>query len=214
MRRIYSGYFVIIIAFILSCNLAQGRYSLKPPEVNDVSSDGHLFTEVKGDLITVEIRDVTLNEVLKQLSAQNDITFLLPPSLGEEKIMVRFSNHKIDKGLNKILASYNRIFIYTEEESNSHQLPLTRLTEVRIYPRYEDKKKGKVGTVSVRNSKTSKPGREGKGKSAERYSKKGSAKKGGRKSVGTSSQSLEFRNAKKRLEGVKTLAESGSVMAI
>ena len=203
MRRIYLGYFVVIIIFVLSYNLAQGRYIMKPPEVNDVSSDGHLFTEVKGDLLTVDIRDVTLNEVLKQLSDQNGVTFLLPPSLGEEKIMVRFSNYEIVRGLKKILSPYDHIFIYTEEESNPHQLPLTRLTEVRIYPRYGDKKGGKLGKASVRNPKASKPSRESYDKSAERYRKKESAKKRGGKSVRSSSQSLKAAKSLARKSGVK-----------
>jgi len=215
MRRIYLVYFVIIIIF-LSCNPAQGRYKLKPPEVSTISSDGHLVTKLSGDLLTVDIRDVTLNEVLHELSAQIDITFLLPPSLGEEKIMVRFFNYEVDKGLNKILASYNRIFIYTEETREPHQpQPLfTRLKEVRIYPRYEDKKKGKLGTVSVRNPKTSKPSGESNNKSAERYSNKESAKKGRRKLVGTSSKGLASRNDKARLKAIKALAKKGGVKDI
>jgi len=213
MKRIYLGYFVVIIIF-LSCNLAQGRYILKSPEASDVSSDGLLHTEVKGDLLSVDIRDVTLNEVLNQLSAQNGVNFLLPPPLGEEKIMVRFSNYEIDKGLKKILSSYDHIFIYTEEESNPHQPLSPRLKEVRIYPRYGDKKGSKAVTASVRNPKTSTPGRESKGKSAERYSKKESAKKRGGKSVGTLSQSLKSKNAKTRLEGVKAFAQMGGVGAI
>ncbi len=65
--------FTIIISFILSFNLAQG--SQKSSEVSATTSEGFLFTELKGDLLTVDIRDAALEEVLKEISAQNGIIF-------------------------------------------------------------------------------------------------------------------------------------------
>ena len=215
MKRIYLGIFFKILIFIaLSINLAQGSFNKKPSEMSDISSEGYLFTELAGDLLTVDIRDVALEEVLKQISAQNGITFLLPPSLGEEKVMVRFSHYKIDRGLNKILAPYNRIFIYSEENYNPDQPSLTKLTEVRIYPRYEDKKKGRVEMASVKSPKTSKPRRESENKGAKGSGRKKSGEKEGRESVKHSPKSLKKKNSKMSVEKVKTLARVGNAEAI
>jgi len=200
----------VIIFIFISNNFAQGSYSKKPSEVSEISSDGYLFTEFKGDLLTVDIREVNLEQVLRQISSKNGITFLLPPSLGEEKVMVRFSSYKIDEGLNKILAPYNRIFIYNTEENNAHhQSPLARLKEVRIYPR-SDKggTKGKVELASI------KPAREAKSKGSKRYGKSGSAKKWGKKSVVRPSKSLKRENQRVTVEKVRAWAKRGDVIAI
>ena len=80
MRRIYVGFFVIIISFIISPNLAQGSYSPKHTDMTADSSDGNFFAERVGNLLSVDIRDVSLEKVLRQISRQNGITFSLPPS--------------------------------------------------------------------------------------------------------------------------------------
>ena len=232
MRIIYLEFFVIIAIIFLPYNLAQGSHSQNPSEVSATTSEGYLFTELKEDLLTVDIRDVALEEVLKELSAQNDITFLLPPSLGEEKVMVRFSHYKIDMGLNKILAPYNRIFIYTEENPNPDQAPLTRLKEVRIYPRsYEENKKGKGETTAVRPPQGIKPSREtkineraAKGDekkkpvASRRPSKnkrmsvdkiKAWANRGGEKAIGYLASALKDKSLQVRKEAEKALEEIG-----
>lgn len=209
MKRIGSIFFPIflIISFVTSHHVAQGSYSLESPEVNTNSSGVYLFTEAVGDLLTVDIRDAILDEVLKQVSTQFGIKFLLPPSLGKEKVMVRFSNFKIDDGLNKILAPYNHIFIYSEECHNSHQPPLAKLTEVRIYPRFhEGPKEGMLELASVIRPETSKRSLRDKDNDAKRYGREKLDKSGGRKSLETLSDDLNSSNPNVRLEAVRALA--------
>lgn len=134
MRRIYLGFFIIIISFFITYKVAQGSYSPKQTEGTAISADSNFFAEYVGDVFTVDIRDVDLEEVLRQISRKNGITFFLPPSLAKERVMVRFSNLKLDEGLGKILHHYNRIFIYLEESYPFAGPSITRLTEVRIYP--------------------------------------------------------------------------------
>jgi len=208
MKRIGSILFPIflIISFVASHHVAQGSYSLESSEVN-TNSSGVLFTEAVGDLLTVDIRDVTLEEVLKQVSTQMGIKFLLPPSLGKEKVMVRFSNFKVDDGLNKILTPYNHIFIYSEEYHNSHQPPMTKLTEVRIYPRsHEGNKEGMLELASVIRPETSKRSLKNKNNDAKRYGRDKLDKSGGIKSLETLSDDLNSSNPNVRLEAVRTLA--------
>lgn len=126
---------LVILGMIINSEV-QGSYSLKQGEGNAeetaISSKG-FFAERAGDLFSMDIKDVALEEVLTRISRENGITFLLPPSLAEEKVMVRFSNLKLDQGLGKILQHYNSIFIYFEETNLSSESSVTRLTEVRIY---------------------------------------------------------------------------------
>lgn len=206
MRRAGLVFLTFFIFFIY--NLAQGSYSIEHPEVRSISSGGYLFTEVVDDLLTVDIRDVPLEEVLKHLSDQNGITFFLSPSLGKEKVMVRFSNFKIDDGLNKILASYNRIFIYSKEDCNSHEPPTTRLTEVRIYPRFQKTdKQGKLAVTPGIHSKASQHSLENK--DTKRYGMKDSGVSGGKKSVETLSKSMKNKNFGARGRDVKQSAMIG-----
>ena len=211
MKIIYLKLSILIILITtlgISYNLTQGSYSKNPSGVSAVSSEGYLFTELVGGLLTVDIRDVSLEEVLQEISTQNGIRFFLPPSLGEEKIMVRFSNCKIDEGLNKILTAYNRIFIYTEEDPNPHQSSLTRLTEVRIYPRsYKGNKKGKWEVTSVKSPKALKPSKESK-------SKDKAARRFGKEESATSYKSWGKKNPKMSVDKVRKLAERGDAKAI
>ena len=222
MRRI-SVKVIFIVSFIpLFFNFAHGSYSQKPSEVSDTSSEGYLYTQFSGDVLTVDIRDVALEKVLEEISAQNGITFVLPPFLGEEKIMVRFSDYKVDRGLNKILTHYNRIFIYTEDDDSAGQLPCTRLKEVRIYPRsYEGDKKGRVEMASIvhRGASTGSKESEDEGSKdtgSKKYLRKESVKnkKGRIKSVGELSKDLESKNPDVRLKAVKALARIGNDKAM
>jgi len=212
MRRIYLV-IIVLLNFIISYTLVQGNYQPKQNEVSTVSSEGNLFTQLKERLLTADIRDVALKEVLQQISDQNGITFLLPASLEEEKIMVRFSNLEIDEGLVKILNPYNRIFIY-KEDHNPPQPPIIRLTEVRIYPR-NNKSKLKEKLISI--SRGSKQFVEDIDNDREKHVIRRSGEieeRNEKRSVKSLSSALKNRDPKKRLKAVKTLAKLDTVDAI
>lgn len=217
MKRIGSIFFSIflIMSFAPSQHGAEGSYSLESPEVNIRSSEVHLSTEIVGDLFTADIRDADLDKVLKQVSDQMGIKFLLPPSLGKEKVMVRFSNLKIDDGLSKILAPYNHIFIYSEEDHNSCQSPTTKLTEVRIYPRFHDgHKEGMLELASVIRPETSKRRLKNKDTDTKGYGTEDLDESGGRKSLEDLSDDLNSSNPNVRLEAVRSLAGFGNEKSV
>jgi len=207
--------FIAILSVTLSSfNLAHGSYSKEPIKETGVSSGGLLFTELTDNLLTVDIRDVTLREVLGELSAKNGISFLFPPSLGEEKVMVRFSHYKIDEGLHKILAPYNRIFIYTKNTSDVHHPSTTRLTEVRILPRDEDKKEGKERITSSTDPKTSTSSEKTQEEVSRHEKKEPPQKKEGTESFKTLSKGMKSTNVEERVAAVKGLASVGNMNAI
>ncbi|MBW1825258.1 MAG: HEAT repeat domain-containing protein [Deltaproteobacteria bacterium] len=151
MKRFFLIAF-IILGIITINGKVQGSVSLNKSDGNGISSKA-FFSKQVGDLFTMDIKDVALEEVLQEISRKNgitfslppslaEITFSLPPSLAEEKVMVKFSNLKLDEGLGKILhRRYNNIFIYMEQTNPSSQSSTTRLTKVKIYPRSNKYKK-------------------------------------------------------------------------
>lgn len=134
MKRFF---FIIVSTLCLSVIYNHGEIegSVNPDKIGGkgISSDVVIDGQI-GDLFSMDIKDVSLSEVLTRISDKSGITFLLPPSLAEEKVMVRFSNLKLEEGLVKIIHPYNTIFIYSEDTDPSSPSSTTTLREVRIYP--------------------------------------------------------------------------------
>ena len=131
----------IIFVIALSSNFkeVQGSYGQKGNEGEVITSPG-FFVDQVGRLFTMDIKDVTLEKVLAEISRRHGVIFLLPPSLAQEKVMVRFSQLELDKGLSKILRPYNHIFIYAEGNHPSHESSPSNLTEVRIFSHLQEGK--------------------------------------------------------------------------
>ena len=93
---------------------------------------------------------------------------------------------------------------------------LTRLKEVRIYPRSDEgHKKAKMEMSSVKHPKVSITTKENEDKAAKRSAKKESGeKKKGRTSVETSSKKVKSKNDQSRLKEVRELAKTGDAKAI
>jgi hypothetical protein len=145
-RRARLSYF-IVIGIIFLCTSVKGSYRSGQSGEESMPADGR-FPHLEGPVLSMDIKDEPLKKVLEHISDQSGITFLLPPSLGEEKVMIRFSNLTAEECLVKILAPYNRIFIYKEERS-ALQFPTRRLAEVRIFPhRYEGRVKEPVMRIA------------------------------------------------------------------
>jgi hypothetical protein len=130
MKKILFSCCVLSIAFMYSVGFC--TYPEESSET-DSSSGNSLFTKYKDDLLSADIKDVPLGDVLQKLSDETGILFSFPPSIGEESVMVRFSNFTIPEALNKILASHDRIFIYEETQPDADESLPGRLKEVRVY---------------------------------------------------------------------------------
>jgi hypothetical protein len=198
---VYSSF--VMLFFIISVHLAQGSYPSGP------TKEG-IATELKGDLLTVDIRDVPLREVLTHLSDQHGITFLLPSSLGEEKIMVKFANLTINDGLDKILKSYNRIFIY-QKDDHSPETSTILLKEVRIF---SNEYTGKAGVPLVRIAR----GLPQVAKAVEMPAKTSTVTPSDGKEkeslVQDMSANLKSGNREDKLDAIKTLKSIGTVRAM
>ena len=121
---------IVAIAVLSStagfCSLSQGK-----PGEPSASSMGSLTAKLESNVLSVDIKDASLEEVLRKLSDQTGISFSLPPSLCNDRLMVRFANFEIDEAIDKVLGPYDRVFVYDQMENNTEEVG--RLREVRIY---------------------------------------------------------------------------------
>jgi hypothetical protein len=117
----------------LSCTIGFCSYSQAKPEGKSSSPGGSLFARYEDELLSVDIKDAPLDEVLQKISDQTGISFSLPPSLCKNRLMVRFANFAIDAGIDKVLVPYNRVFIYDQAGDTPGEPGSGKLREVRIY---------------------------------------------------------------------------------
>jgi hypothetical protein len=215
MKNKFLFFPCVVIVLIALSNPAQARYRSEQSGKSAISSGDNdaIFVELKEERLTADIKDVALIEVLKRLSDQIDVDFVLPPSLGKEKVLVRFSNSKIDEGLDKILRPYSRISLYREDQRLPGAPVTRRLTEVRILPR---EYKGKSPELSVRISGGTWPGEE---QTADTRKKKQEIKNTAvdeeKTSLKTLAATLNSRNRiKSKLEAIAELEKVGTVKAV
>ena len=212
MKLSLCVFMILLGILIYPLKGVEGSYTVNTPEVSTPTKGDSFSVAIEGgDLLSVDIRDAALGEVLQHISDKNGIIFSIPPSLAQDKVMVRFSRFKVDEGLNKILTSYNRIFIYSktsDDTSNS-----TGLTEVRIYPRLQEQGKKSKETplvihpgVSLSSPVTT--------EHTEDASQGASVKnpprdRGSMVKLEDYSKALQDRNPKRRIDAGKTLGWAG-----
>lgn len=144
-----------ILAIIVSLTFSHYGFGSTSKQTYDTGdkwlAGGSLFTNRLGDQFSVDIRSIPMQNVLKELSRNYGIRFLLPSSLADEEVMVRFTNLKLDEGIKKILDPYDTIFIYRESDH--------KLREVRIYKGAKEESSINISEIGSTNEK----GTEGSG---------------------------------------------------
>jgi hypothetical protein len=133
-KRAFLSLLVIIVISEFTSYGPRASYNQKHDTEINKSSQRNSVVKGTENLISIDITNQHLEMVLKKLSHDHQITFVLPSSLQDDEVMVRFSNFNLDKGIKKILALYNTVFIYAEMQPQSHSPRRTALKEVRIYP--------------------------------------------------------------------------------
>lgn len=208
-RIIHQLCFILVLIFI--CTSAQGNYPSDQSGGVSVPPDG-LLSDPGRAVLSMDIKDEPLKEVLERISDQNGITFILPPSLAEEKVMMRFSNLTLEEGLSKILSPYNHIFIYRESQRPS-KFPVAQLEKVRIFPHtYEGRVQEPLMSIAegTSDSKGAVPS-EGKEKDRAASNDEGSR---GETYIETLTTTLQGRDREAKLDAVKVLRDAGTVDAV
>ena len=218
MKKILFPFCVLSIVFIYSLGLC--TYPEESSKT-DPSSGNSLFAKYEDDLLSVDIKDVPLADVLQELSDETGILFSFSPAIGEENVMVRFSNFTIPDALNKILSSHDRIFIYADSQSGSDESSPSRLKEVRIFtplPQGTTREATK-GTSSespkVINSRSSEPAQVASNNTTQRKTaKRPYARTGKRQTVASLGDDLKSSDSNVKLEAIRRLGSIGNADAI
>jgi hypothetical protein len=150
-KRVFLSLLVIIVLLIFTSYGPLASYNQQHDTEMNESSQRNSVGKHTENLISIDIKNQHLEMVLKKLSRDYKITFLLPSPLQDDEVMVRFSNLNLDKAIKKILAPYNTVFIYDEIESQSHSPGRTDLKEVRIYPS-DVKSSGEEPMITIQGS--------------------------------------------------------------
>jgi hypothetical protein len=211
MKRILFSCCVLSITFFYSFGFC--TFPEESP-TTDSSSGNSLFTKFEDDLLSVDIKDVPLGEILQKLSDETGILFSFPPPIGEERVMVRFSNFTIPEALNKILSSHDRIFIYEERQSDSDESLPSKLKEVRLFtPLPKGTSKGATSEpTTVTSSKSNQPTKTAKATNVQRKTgKRPPAKK---QTVASLGEDLKNNDYRVRLDTVRNLRNIGNADAI
>jgi hypothetical protein len=208
-RIIHQLYGILVIIFI--CTSARGNFSSDQTGEERVAPDV-LFSDPGRAVLSMDIKDEPLKDVLERISDQNGITFLLPPSLAEEKVMIRFFDLSLEEGLSKILSPYNHIFIYRESRSPSKSSAPT-LEKVRIFPHtYEGRVQEPLMSIAEGASE-SKGAAPSAGKEKDRAASRDEGKRG-ETYVETLTTTLQGGDPEAKLDAVKVLRDAGTVDAV
>ena len=216
MKKILFSCCVLSMVFMYGVGFC--TYTGESPETESPSLGNSLFTKYEDNLLSVDIKDVPLGEVLQKLSDETGVLFSFPPAVGEERVMVRFSNFTIADALKKILSSHDRIFIYEETQPDSDESVPSRLKEVRIYtpPTKGTTNRGSTSKPStVTHSNSSQPTQVAKSSTvARKTGKRPNARTSGMGAVNSLADDLKDTDYKVRLDAVSNLSRIRNADAI
>jgi len=211
MRRIRLAGIVSVV--VLSCITGFCNYSQARPEGKAASPSGSLYTKYDDELLSVDIKDAPLDEVLRKIADHTGISFSLPPSLCKNRLMVRFANFDIDAGIDKVLSPYNRVFIYNQAADQPEQPGTGQLREVRIYLQDSGKNRASEKPVII-TAQRSDQNHTGKDKAENNQVLKSSPKQTEVKSLKEWFKDLEEGNEATKLNAVQGLARMGGIEAV
>lgn len=91
------------------------------------NKDDRLFAiQIHEDLLTVNVKDVPLRQVLMEIANQIDTKIVFSVS-ADELLVDDFSNLSIEKGLKRLLYDYNHAFIYDTEKNKGSSSKIRKI---------------------------------------------------------------------------------------
>lgn len=77
---------------------------------------GEIHIGFEGQIMSAELRDVSLREILKKLKREKGIWFEGDESLLEEKVSIWFKDLPLQEGLRRILSCINHILVFDQDK--------------------------------------------------------------------------------------------------
>ncbi|HEA68868.1 MAG TPA: hypothetical protein ENI07_18950 [Desulfobacterales bacterium] len=131
------GFYSTCILLFLTLNLPSGSVSSEYS-----AKSAPLVVQFRDNLLTVRVNNLTLKEVLKEISKQTGIEIISYAST-EIPVSADFSDHVSDEGIKRLIRDFAFIFIYNSPNSKDVR---TALTKVLIYPKTDKKLQKKEET--------------------------------------------------------------------
>ncbi|MGH8526267.1 MAG: HEAT repeat domain-containing protein, partial [Gammaproteobacteria bacterium] len=95
-----------------------------------MASAAFFSAEVRGELLTLRVRDMPLKHVLEEIAWRSGIVVSIQGAL-EEPVTKVFDDLPIDRALRRLLKDKNHVFLYTRRDADD--VTRYRLAEIRIY---------------------------------------------------------------------------------
>jgi type II secretory pathway component GspD/PulD (secretin) len=103
---------LIAVSFLLSMILPPIGKNMVYSAEHD---SNHAKISVKNAMISVDLENALLGEVLKEIKAQSKIKFTVDESLLQEKLSVKFEDLPLQEGLERILASMSYGLVFDQD---------------------------------------------------------------------------------------------------
>ena len=114
----------VILTFL--ANIARAEDVLKTTEATAQPSQSACFIQFSNDLLTVNVQDVPLKELLDEIARQSGLSVVGSGSL-DEKITIEFHNLPLDEGMRLILSHHSFALAYAQQTPGERHLNVPKL---------------------------------------------------------------------------------------
>jgi hypothetical protein len=209
---------------LITTPITQAGNELDAAEARTTTAEGPRLVEFADDLLTVDVRDVSLKELLQEVARQGGLTIMMDGSI-DERMTVRFDKLPVDDGLRRILRDQNFVLKYAQRAIEESQWARPRIMEVRILARSDDT--APIQTSRVDDVQSRDPGPEvapersqpgaalgSEGRRARKKAAEALGESGGPEAIGPLRLALEDRDNGVREAAVSALARIGGEEAV
>ena len=123
-------YVTVILTFL--ANIARAEDVLKTTEVQTQPSQSAHFIQFADGLLTVKVKDVSLNELLDEISRQSGLSVVGSGSL-HDRITIEFRNLPLDEGMRLILRHHSFALAYAQQTPEDNQSLVSRPETLWIF---------------------------------------------------------------------------------
>jgi len=137
--------------------VTQAEDKLKVTEARTTIADGSILVAFADDLLTVNVKDMSLKELLQEVSRQSGLAIMTDASIAE-RMTIQFDKLPFDEGMRRIVRHQNVVLRYAQHEDEESQSAPPRLIELWILPKRNEN--STIQTSQVDGSQPEDPGQE------------------------------------------------------
>lgn len=123
----------LLAALLLLVHLSQAQDAYPDTQAMTQISKSYLHVEITGDIVTVQVRDVAIQDLLAEIARQSNLTMVLPAPLSE-RISLEFDRLPLPKALVRILRKHNFALRSAQSLSGTQTAREVRPGKLWIFP--------------------------------------------------------------------------------